>query len=405
MGSIDIRTFHTEELPTLLAAGNGALAALDAEKIGALAIRTPTATYTYRSDGRTIAVLEGDEHARTVVAVSDEMFFGLVADLETPVAMFYRDQVEVVRGNPLRFIRWEPALRAMFHGRPIYDSERMDLRDLEGNPLDPARPFTMHEIGEQRDLAAHYLKTAGYLHVPAVFTDAEIATIRGEADQLEAAAVEGDQESWWGRNTAAETVLCRVLNGARRPLLRALYDDDRIRSIVALVDTDVVHASGDDIDSVTVLWKRPNVKEGLADLPWHRDCGMGGHALTCPCYVMTICLTDGSPAAGELRFLPGSQDTSHPFIDGREDSAPNGVSVVVGAGDVTIHNGDVMHASLPPTSDIGPHRISVLLSYAPPNTTNHRGERHYNDALLSNADGQVDHLETLLTARRPDTGK
>lgn len=49
---------------------------------------------------------------------------------------------------------------------------------------------------------------------------------------------------------------------------------------------------------MTVLWKRPDVSEGLSDLPWHRDCGMGGHALNCPTAIMTICLTDGSPEAG-----------------------------------------------------------------------------------------------------------
>ena len=79
-------------------------------------------------------------------------------------------------------------------------------------------------------------------------------------------------------------------------------------------------------DGVTVLWKRPDVKEGLADLPWHRDCGMGGHALNCPTLIMTICLTDGSAAAGELRALPGSQHMTHPTIDGTEEGAPRGVS-------------------------------------------------------------------------------
>jgi ectoine hydroxylase-related dioxygenase (phytanoyl-CoA dioxygenase family) len=147
-----------------------------------------------------------------------------------------------------------------------------------------------------------------------------------------------------------------------------------------------------DNDGVTVLWKRPDVKEGLADLPWHRDCGMGGHALNCPTLIMTICLTDGSADAGELRALPGSQHMTHPSVDGTEEGAPRGVSFAVKSGDVSLHYSDVLHASMPPTSADGPHRISLLLGFAPEGAGHHRGERHYNDVLLSRDDGLVPHL-------------
>ena len=155
-----------------------------------------------------------------------------------------------------------------------------------------------------------------------------------------------------------------------------------------------------DNDGVTVLWKRPDVKEGLADLPWHRDCGMGGHALNCPGLVMTICLTDGSEAAGELRALPGSHHMTHPTIDGTEENAPRGVSFAATAGDVSFHFSDVLHASMPPTSAEGPHRISVLLGFSPEGAGHHRGERHYNDVLLSRDDGLVPHLVDHVGQRR-----
>jgi ectoine hydroxylase-related dioxygenase (phytanoyl-CoA dioxygenase family) len=132
--------------------------------------------------------------------------------------------------------------------------------------------------------------------------------------------------------------------------------------------------------------------EGLADLPWHRDCGMGGHALNCPSVVLTICLTTGTPEDGELRFLPGSHRGGFPFVDGTDVAAPDGVSLPIGVGDVTLHYSDLMHASLPPTSALGPHRVSVLLGFAPEAAGHHLGGRHYNDALLINDDGQVDHL-------------
>jgi ectoine hydroxylase-related dioxygenase (phytanoyl-CoA dioxygenase family) len=187
-------------------------------------------------------------------------------------------------------------------------------------------------------------------------------------------------------------VLCRVLRAATRPRLRALHDDPRVLSLAGLASIPVSARRKSDSDGVTVLWKRPDVKEGLADLPWHRDCGMGGHALNCPTLIMTICLTDGSAAAGELRALPGSQNMTHPTVDGNDEGAPRGVSFAVQAGDLSLHYSDVLHASMPPTSADGPHRISVLLGFSPEGAGHHRGERHYNDVLLSREDGQVPHL-------------
>ena len=79
-------------------------------------------------------------------------------------------------------------------------------------------------------------------------------------------------------------------------------------------------------------------------------------------------------------------------MDGTDVAAPKGVALPIRAGDVTLHYSDLMHASLPPTSSDGPHRISVLVGFAPETAGHHLGGRHYNDALLVNADGQVDNI-------------
>ena len=394
--TIDFHEFNTVTLPQRLAAGNGALAGPDATEIGPLAIATPAGVYTYRGTGDGIEVVAGDDLAKTVVAVDLDSWRGLVTDLETPPSLFYSGRLDVVRGNPLRFVRWEPALRAMFHGRPIYDAARVDLRDRSGAPLELSRSFTVDEVRADAADASHFLRTAGYLWVRDAFSDTEVDEMLVEAAVLYAEAREGDQESWWGKTDRGEPVLCRVLTGARRPRLQELHGDERVNLVASLPATELRNEAGNGRDGITVLWKSPNVAEGLADLPWHRDCGMGGHAVKCPSYVMTICLTEGSPAAGELKFLPGSQHTSHPFIDGREESAPEGVSIPVTAGDMTIHIGDVMHVSMPPTSVDGPHRVSILMGFAPPDARHHRGERHYNDALLGAEDGQVPHLKNLV---------
>jgi ectoine hydroxylase-related dioxygenase (phytanoyl-CoA dioxygenase family) len=385
--TLDFDRFHLEDLPARLAAGNGALAVADARLIGPLAIRTPSGTYTYVAGTDTIEIVEGDEQAKTVIALDHASWEGLVRDLDTPPGLLYGGRCETVRGNPLRFVRWEPALRAMFHGRPVYDAALVDLRGL-----DPTATFTMDDVSARADDTREFFDTCGYVLVRNVFTPDEVREFLDDTEMLRGEAREGDKLSWWGRDAAGETVLCRVLCAASRPRLRALHDDPRVLALSALSPTPVTARRKGESDGVTVLWKRPAVTEGLADLPWHRDCGMGGHALNCPTVVMTICLTDGSESAGELRALPGSQHMTHPTIDGTEENAPRGVSFAVRAGDVSLHFSDVLHASMPPTSADGPHRISVLLGFIPEGAGHHRGERHYNDVLLSRDDGQVPHL-------------
>lgn len=397
--AFDAVAFHGDELPRRRAAGNGALAAADARPLGPLALVTPSGSWTYTPTDDDVVVASGiADEARTVVELDDASLAGLALDVDTPVAMLYQGRATVLRGNALRFIRWETPLRALFHGRPVYDAAAIDLRERDGAPLDPAAALSLGDVRTDPAALGHRLATAGFATVRGVFSDDEVATMLAEAAELRDEARADDRRSWWGTTSAGESVVTRVLDAKRKPFLGSLYDDPRVRDIVAASGLELKSASRQEVDAVTVLWKLPDVVEGLSDLPWHRDCGMGGHALNCPTVVMSICLTDGGPEAGELRALPGSHTTGHPFIDGTAVGAPEGVPVRVTAGDLSLHDGDVMHASLPPTSPDGPHRISVLLAFGRPDGRHHQGARHYNDAIFTDGTGHVQHLGRQLGA-------
>ena len=105
-------------------------------------------------------------------------------------------------------------------------------------------------------------------------------------------------------------------------------------------------------DGVTVIFKNPDMSEGLSDLPWHRDCGMGGHAIMCPTVIISIYLYDATDEAGALRFLPASHKASFGFLDAGDSKAPRGVRADARAGSVTLHYGDVMHAAPEPTAPL-----------------------------------------------------
>jgi hypothetical protein len=395
--TLDFKDFHQVELPGRIAAGHGSAAAAGALQLPSLGlrIRETGAACTYAPRAGSIEVLEGDEGADTLVALAREAWEGLVHDLETPASLLYHGEVERVRGDMMDFVQWEAALRALYTGRPVYDPERVDLRDRRGQPLDPATAFGPDDDLEEM---AHFLREVGYLFVKGLFSHDEVERFRVAAAQLHERARPGDGKSWWGRNHRAEEVLCRALQAGVMPALAGLPTDPRILRLVELADTPMLPKIAGDLDGVTVLWKNPAMKEGLSDLPWHRDCGMGGHASMCPTLVGSIFLTENTPEAGALRFLPGSWKTTYRFAEASDASALAGVRIPAEPGDFTLHYGDGWHTAPPPTSDTGPFRSCVLVSFERQGAFNHRGERHYNDVLLGDEAGQVAQM-TQVAAR------
>jgi hypothetical protein len=392
---LDFHRYHRDELPPLLRAGRGALAARGALRLGSLAFRlTDGAAYTYVPSGDGIAVVAGDAAADTVIELAPELWRNLVNELDAAAGLLYGGRAKCLRGSALRWVAWEPALRAMWSGRPVYDASDVALRDRRGDALDPAASFT---FASERGDMAHFLRAAGYLFVRGVFGGGEIAAFRAEAEALAGEARKGDKLSWWGRNAAGEELLTRVTRAAAKPALRTLPRDPRLLALKDLADERLEHRAPPSAEEgVSVIWKRPDMNEGLGDLPWHRDCGMGGHALLCPTLIASVFLTPATAETGELRMLPGSWQRGCGPVDARDPRAPRGVSLAAGPGDVSLHYGDTMHAAPPPTrSDLDTYRISAVTGFARPGARAHRG-RHYNEVLHRREDGQIEHLSKLV---------
>jgi ectoine hydroxylase-related dioxygenase (phytanoyl-CoA dioxygenase family) len=387
---VDFERFHREELPRRLAAGNGALAARGAARLRSFAFRVAGGgAFTYVPGEGAIDVVPGDDAADTVIELAPEIWDNFVGELDAAAGLLYGGRARCLRGKAIRWLDWEPVLRAMLHGRPVYDAERVALADRAGRPLDPAATFT---LDSDRDDMAHFLRTAGYLFVRDVFRAGEIARFVAESEELRAEAVAGDKLSWWGKRNG-EAVLCRVTRAGAKPGLRSVPNDPRLLALVALADERLEHRiKGGQDEGISVIWKQPGVDEGLGDLPWHRDCGMGGHAIMCPVLVASVFLTPSTPETGDLRMLPGSWQAGCGPIDARHPQAPRGVAFAARPGDVSLHYGDTMHAAPPPErSDLAVYRTSAVTGYARPGVRPHRG-RHYNEVLHGRADGQVEHL-------------
>jgi hypothetical protein len=389
---LDFERYHREELPALLAAGRETLAARAARGLPALAFRrTEGGAFTYRASASGIEVAAGDASAATVIELDHAAWEGLVHELEAPAGLLYAGRLRCLRGQAMDVMGWEPALRALYNGRAPYEAaEAARLRDRRGDRLDPEATFT---LAADREDMAHFLREAGYLLVRGVFADDEIAAFRAEAERLRGEARPGDELSWWGRDGEGRELLCRVTRAASKPRLGALPRDPRLLALRDLADEPLVHKLGEG-DGVTVIWKQPGVAEGMGDLPWHRDCGMGGHAVMCPTLVASVFLTDATPETGELVFLPGSwRRAALQAVFAGDPGAPAGAQFRARPGDVSLHYGDTLHAAPPPArSDLATYRVSAVVSFARPDAHHHRGERSYNAVLHRRADGQVEHL-------------
>ena len=386
---LDFDAFHRDELPRRIAS-RGAAAARAAAPLGSLALRTQIGAFTYTLRDGALAVERGDADAATVIELDAEDWQGLVHDYEAAAGLLYANRIRCTRGDAIRFVLWEPALRSLYTGCEIYDPRTLALRDRHGAPLDASRVF---RFGEDAEDQRHFLRTAGFLLVRGVFAQDECAAFLGEARELAGEAIPGDKLSWWSKDAAGREVLCRVTRAAAKPRLAALPHEERVRGLAALAGPDLVHRKGEG-NGVTVIFKNPGIREGLSDLPWHRDCGMGGHALMCPTLIVSTFLTPGNAETGELRFLPGSHERSvGSYIDPAGEGAPRGVSFDAQPGDVSVHFGDVMHAAPPPSRrDLGSYRVSAITGFAPPDARVHRG-KSYNEALHRREDGQ--HLRAV----------
>ncbi len=392
MAELDFVDYHRDILPGLIEAGRGELLSqLRLPSLG-IAIAGEGESFSYRLEEGAIKIDSGTDQTELCVELSLADWRGLVADLESVPGILYGGRLLSHRGNLMKFMSWEPALRALYTGLPIYDPASFKLANTAGKVLDPATSFSGDsEPNEMRE----FLDAAGYLLIKNVFSQTEVEDFRAAALELAAAASEGDQQSWWGRNADGSSVLCRCLNAGSHLAFARLYDDKRVLQLAKLLPPGMLHPSSGDKDGVTLVYKNPGVTEGLSDLPWHRDCGMGGHANMCPTYIISIYLYDATPDRGCLEFLPGSHRYTFGFADADDTQFSSAVTVPAAAGDITLHISDVMHAAPPPKSPTGPYRQSVLLAFHP-DFTHHRGERHYNDVLLGADNGQVEHLKDMM---------
>lgn len=393
-GPLDFDRFHLELLPSRLAASGPVFSDGGAGALRPIAFQLADGrAYTYVPHGHSFSVVPGSEGAATVVELDEADWCDFAWELKTCFALFYADRLTIGRGSWNQLVRWEPPLRVAFSGQELYDlSAPPPLTDAAGFALDLSRSFS---LGDPDAEIGAFLHGAGFAHLRGVLEPDEVEAISSEVDAAIAAARPDDQRSWW--TTVDGTEVCHRVNyiNQRSALVAGLGDDRRFRRIGALGSPELRDAR-DRLDGNGVVVKVPGASEGLADLPWHRDCGMGGHPVKCPMLNIGIQLDPATPETGQLQMIAGShRGTSE--LPGADEAAHLPVAALTTEpGDVTVHFGHTLHAAPPPTDRAARGRRALYLSFVPPRTFEMVGPgQGYNDVLFTRDSGRIHHPDEL----------
>jgi ectoine hydroxylase-related dioxygenase (phytanoyl-CoA dioxygenase family) len=378
---MNFEQFHTREVPALLAAGQGKAAARDIGDGRSITLCSPDGhAYTYRSVSGDMLLQPGDG-AELVVELADDAFDDLLTEAWSVFGLLYADRVNVRRGDFNAFARWEAPLQALWFGRPIYGTDTVAA--LSG--LDVSRSFTLAD--DDRELR-EFLATAGFLVLRGVFTADEIAAFNAVIAGELSRSAPGDGRSWWATRADGQEVCCRLTYLAQRsPQLAEIARDSRITRLAGIADPRLL-ACTDRLDGMSVVIKNPSVVAGLSDLPWHRDCGVGGHRVLCPGLNIGIQLDRADAENGQLHFLAGSHHHAAAQALPPLDELPT-IAVDAEPGDVTVHYSHVLHAAPPPSSPTAGRKAMYVGFHLPEAFDVVGAGEAYNDVLVKRDAGRV----------------
>jgi hypothetical protein len=380
--------FHLAELPDL-AARHGALVADDLRGAPPLAFRIDDGTaYTWSPSEAGVDVTAGAETASTIVELSEDTFSEFVNELLTASGAVRTGRARVAHGSLTGWQRWEPAIQTLCSGRSIYGPDVWgELVDAGGGPLDLLRSFA---VDDDQEVMRAFLATTGYLHVRGVFTTDEVARYAEAVEHVRSLTTPGDPYSWWSIDADGTEVVTRInYLGRHSALIDELNFDPRLAHLAGLAGPGL-RVCNDRLDGPMVFVKHSNVVKGNGDLGWHVDDGIGGHPVMCPLVQAGIQLDHANPENGQLLLLAGSHRSTKHWLEWGEEGGLPLVALETEPGDLTIHFGDAMHTTPPPTAD-GAGRRALYFKFAEQKTFDWiPAGCHYNDALFrADASGAV----------------
>jgi hypothetical protein len=318
------------------------------KNLPALTLSVDDRSITLRERGGALRIAAGRASDGAAANLDRDAVSDLVQDWVTTMGLAMNSRVKMTQGSFDHWIGWEPVLRALFDGRPVHEAGAITVTDRDGGDLDLSRSF---ELDDDRDEITHFLHQAGFLHLRGVFTEAEMAAVAADLDAALSRARPDDGASWWAGDSKGVQQAVRVLFFQEQSAaLSALLEDDRLAWLANITGDNLCGSTeGAGWLGAEGLIKPLDIKTGLSDLPWHKDCGQGRHSYYCNGLTVGISVTGADERSGALGVVPGSH-RANVQTAGKDDSLDlPAIKLVTRTGDLTVHCSDTLHRAYKPT--------------------------------------------------------
>lgn len=332
-------------------------------------------SFTYRQ-AESGATIESGANADCVVKLEAEAWQLFATQYYGLIALVLTERAEVSVGGFAEFAAWDAALKHLYFGRSIYKP-----------PAEPYAPPSAFTLEDSDQAMAEALEHYGFILIKSVFAPDEVATMQADVQAAKARARPDDGQSWWATLASGDEVCCRVnYLSDQSAMIDSLTTDSRMLRVGALPDAGLVCCDRHS-DGHSVVIKYHDVAQGLADLPWHTDCGNGGHDLLCPGMNLGIQLDAATAESGQVHYLPGS--TNAEVVGGRPQKDWQTFAIDTDPGDLTVHMGHTWHVA-PAPSQPGAGRRALYLSFQKPELGERMGDYEaYNDVLFTGGSGRI----------------
>jgi hypothetical protein len=314
----------------------------------ALALSVGDRSITLREQGGALRIVDGAASDAATASLSPDALSDLVQDWATTMGLAMNSRVKMTQGGFEDWIGWEPVFRALFDGRPVHEAGAIQVTDQDGGALDLSRSF---DLDDDREEISHFLHQAGFLHLRGIFTEDEMSEVSADLDAALARARPDDGASWWAGDSNGVQQAVRVLFFQEQSAALAdLLSDNRLSWLSTVTGEDLSGgAKGAGWLGAEGLIKPLDIKTGLSDLPWHKDCGQGQHSYYCNGLSIGISVTGADANSGALGVVPGSH-RANVQTAGKDDSLDlPAIKLVTRTGDLTVHCSDTLHRAYPPT--------------------------------------------------------
>jgi hypothetical protein len=317
------------------------------KKLPALTLTVDGRSITLRERRGALRVEAGDASDAAAVNLDGDGLSDLVQDWATTMGLAMTSRVKMTQGGFEHWIGWEPVFRALFDGRAVHEAGAITIKDQRGGALDLGRSFA---LDDDPDEISHFLQEAGFLHLRGVFTQDEMAAVSADLDLALARARPDDGASWWAGDSKGVQQAVRVLFfHEQSAALSELLRDGRLGWLSTVTGDNFDGGSeGTGWIGAEGLIKPLDIKTGLSDLPWHKDCGQGRHSYYCNSLTIGISVTGADERSGALGVVPGSH-RANVQTAGKDDSLDlPAIKLVTHTGDLTVHCSDTLHRAYPP---------------------------------------------------------